>query len=147
METIFLIVTTVRETDCIDRVVACTIALEGNANAACVCVCVCVWLCRRCEMDYCCVCSCMSSSFFSFFFCCVSLLAAMKVAGHELKGLISYFNLNMKDLHFPIMSLVDYLVGVSVRRALACKLSLDRVPLASACVIYSWWLAVCDCSV
>jgi len=35
--------------------------------------------------------------------------AAMKVAGHELKGLISYFNLNMKDLHFPIMSLVDYL--------------------------------------
>jgi Clustered mitochondria len=35
--------------------------------------------------------------------------AASKVAGHDLKGLISYFNLGIPDLHFPLMALVDYL--------------------------------------
>lgn len=35
--------------------------------------------------------------------------AAIKVAGHDLKGLIAYFNLGIADLHFPLMALVDYL--------------------------------------
>jgi hypothetical protein len=34
--------------------------------------------------------------------------AASKVAGHELKSLISYVNCEVKDLHFPLMALVDY---------------------------------------
>ena len=32
--------------------------------------------------------------------------AAIKVAGHDLKGLIAYFNLGIADLHFPLMALV-----------------------------------------
>jgi hypothetical protein len=34
---------------------------------------------------------------------------AAKVAGHDLKGLIQYFNLGVDLLHFPLMVLVDYL--------------------------------------
>eukprot|EP01102_Stenamoeba_stenopodia_P007672 TRINITY_DN2166_c0_g4_i2.p1 TRINITY_DN2166_c0_g4~~TRINITY_DN2166_c0_g4_i2.p1 ORF type:complete len:974 (+),score=252.47 TRINITY_DN2166_c0_g4_i2:436-3357(+) len=34
---------------------------------------------------------------------------AAKVAGNELKGLISYFNCGVPDLHVPLMALVDYL--------------------------------------
>ena len=34
--------------------------------------------------------------------------AAAKVAGHELKGLINYFNCNIENLCLPLMSLVDY---------------------------------------
>lgn len=34
--------------------------------------------------------------------------AAAKVAGHELKGLIQYFNCGLHDLYLPLMALVDY---------------------------------------
>lgn len=34
--------------------------------------------------------------------------AAAKVAGNELKGLISYFNCKIQDLNVPLMALVDY---------------------------------------
>ena len=33
--------------------------------------------------------------------------AASKVAGHELKGLMAYFNCNIPGLCFPLMALVD----------------------------------------
>jgi len=33
---------------------------------------------------------------------------AIKAAGHELKGLMCFYNLRMKDLHFPLMALIDY---------------------------------------
>jgi hypothetical protein len=34
--------------------------------------------------------------------------AAAKVAGHELKGLQAYMNAGVKELHYPLMALVDY---------------------------------------
>jgi hypothetical protein len=34
---------------------------------------------------------------------------AAKVAGNELRGLITYFNAGVPDLHVPLMALVDYL--------------------------------------
>ena len=34
---------------------------------------------------------------------------AIKAAGHELRGLISYYQCHMKNLHFPLMVLVDYM--------------------------------------
>jgi tetratricopeptide (TPR) repeat protein len=34
--------------------------------------------------------------------------AASKVAGHDLKGLRTYFNCSITALHFPLMALVDY---------------------------------------
>lgn len=34
--------------------------------------------------------------------------AAAKVAGHELKGLQAYMNTGVKELHYPLMALVDY---------------------------------------
>lgn len=34
--------------------------------------------------------------------------AASKVAGHELKGLLAYFNLGIRDLCLPLMALIDY---------------------------------------
>jgi len=34
--------------------------------------------------------------------------SAAKVAGNELRGLISYFNCGIKDLNVPLMALVDY---------------------------------------
>lgn len=34
--------------------------------------------------------------------------AAAKVAGHELKGVISYLNCRIPDLNVPLMCLVDY---------------------------------------
>ncbi|EGG19006.1 Histidine kinase A [Cavenderia fasciculata] len=33
---------------------------------------------------------------------------AMKAAGHELKGLMSYYNARVEDLHHPLMALIDY---------------------------------------
>ena len=38
-----------------------------------------------------------------------STTVAAKVAGHDLKGLMLYFNLGIDLLHFPLMVLVDYL--------------------------------------
>jgi len=35
--------------------------------------------------------------------------AAMKVAGHELKGSIAYFNCGIPNLHIPMIALVDYM--------------------------------------
>jgi hypothetical protein len=35
--------------------------------------------------------------------------AAAKVAGNELKGLISYFNSGVRELRVPLMALVDYM--------------------------------------
>ena len=35
--------------------------------------------------------------------------AAQHVAGNELRGLISFFKCNVKDLHVPLMALIDYL--------------------------------------
>lgn len=34
---------------------------------------------------------------------------AAKAAGHELKGLISFYNSNVEGLNFPLMALIDYL--------------------------------------
>jgi hypothetical protein len=34
--------------------------------------------------------------------------SAAKVAGNELRGLISYFNCHISKLHLPLMALVDY---------------------------------------
>mgnify|MGYP002379608953 FL=1 len=34
--------------------------------------------------------------------------AASKVAGHELKGLMAYFNAGVKDVCLPLMALIDY---------------------------------------
>ncbi len=34
--------------------------------------------------------------------------AAAKAAGHDLKGTINYFNSGVKELHFPLMILIDY---------------------------------------
>lgn len=31
----------------------------------------------------------------------------MKIAGHELRGLLSYFNSGVEDLHMPLMCLID----------------------------------------
>jgi hypothetical protein len=33
---------------------------------------------------------------------------AAKAAGHELRGLVSYYNSNVPDLNFPLMALIDY---------------------------------------
>lgn len=35
--------------------------------------------------------------------------AAAKAAGHDLLGLIHYFNIGIPDLHFPLMALVDFM--------------------------------------
>lgn len=35
--------------------------------------------------------------------------AAAKVAGHELRGLIGYLNLELTELGLPLMALVDFL--------------------------------------
>lgn len=43
--------------------------------------------------------------------------AAAKVAGLELKSLISYLNCEISELHYPLMALVDY----------RCELPLSRV--------------------
>jgi Clustered mitochondria len=76
----------------------------------------------------------------------------MKVAGHELKGLISYFNLSLKEVHFPIMSLVDYL-GFRV-------IAMSLLPISKDSLVYgtgdaartihsdsgtSWHTTVCVC--
>jgi hypothetical protein len=37
--------------------------------------------------------------------------AAHKVAGHELRGLMSYFSSMPAGVSFPLMCLIDYLVG------------------------------------
>ncbi len=34
--------------------------------------------------------------------------AAMKAAGHDLKGAIHYFNCNLSNLRIPLMALIDY---------------------------------------
>eukprot|EP01133_Synstelium_polycarpum_P007370 gene7370-8589_t len=34
---------------------------------------------------------------------------AMKAAGHELKGLMGYFNCNIEGLYLPLMALIDYM--------------------------------------
>jgi Clustered mitochondria len=36
--------------------------------------------------------------------------AAAKVAGHDRKGLIAYFDCKNPHLHFPLLALVDFLV-------------------------------------
>jgi tetratricopeptide (TPR) repeat protein len=45
-------------------------------------------------------------------------IAAGKVAGHELKGLLSYFGCGLPDVYFPLMMLLDYrgfrLIAMSV---------------------------------
>jgi hypothetical protein len=52
--------------------------------------------------------------------------AAAKVAGCELRGLMAYFNCDVQNLHFPLMSLVDYrgfrLIAMSI-------LPIDRTTL------------------
>mgnify|MGYP005867219343 CR=1 FL=1 len=32
----------------------------------------------------------------------------MKAAGHELKGLLSYYNCHVPGLNFPLMGLIDF---------------------------------------
>lgn len=34
--------------------------------------------------------------------------AAAKAAGHDLKGTIHYFNCGVKEIHLPLMTLIDY---------------------------------------
>lgn len=33
---------------------------------------------------------------------------ARKIGGHELKGLMSYYNCQIPGLHFPLMALIDF---------------------------------------
>ena len=54
--------------------------------------------------------------------------AAMKVAGHDLKGLISYYNLEMGNMHFPLMALVDYL-GYRL-------IALSVLPISNETIVY-----------
>ena len=53
------------------------------------------------------------------------------MANHELKGLMSYFSLGMKDVFMPLMALVDYrgfrLVAMSV------------LPVNSSTLIYGFF--------
>lgn len=34
--------------------------------------------------------------------------AAAKAAGHDLKGTIHYFNTGLREIHLPLMALIDY---------------------------------------
>lgn len=34
--------------------------------------------------------------------------AASKAAGHDLKGSVHYYNAGVKDLHLPLMAVIDY---------------------------------------
>jgi hypothetical protein len=34
--------------------------------------------------------------------------AAAKAAGHDLQGTIHYFNSGLRELHLPLMALIDY---------------------------------------
>lgn len=34
--------------------------------------------------------------------------AAAKAAGHDLKGAIHYFNSGIREIHLPLMALIDY---------------------------------------
>jgi len=54
--------------------------------------------------------------------------AASKVAGHDLKGLIAYFNLGIPDLYFPLMALVDYL-GFRL-------IAMSLLPINSSTIVY-----------
>eukprot|EP01114_Cavostelium_apophysatum_P011844 TRINITY_DN2636_c0_g1_i2.p1 TRINITY_DN2636_c0_g1~~TRINITY_DN2636_c0_g1_i2.p1 ORF type:complete len:1423 (+),score=460.75 TRINITY_DN2636_c0_g1_i2:227-4495(+) len=53
---------------------------------------------------------------------------AAKVAGHDLKGLIQYFDLGIPGLHFPLMALVDY-VGFRLQ-------ALSLLPINAETLIY-----------
>jgi len=57
--------------------------------------------------------------------------AAHKIAGHDLKGLISYFNLGIADLYFPLMALVDYL-GYRLIAISVLPISKDTIVYGSA---------------
>ena len=59
--------------------------------------------------------------FLYIFELCLSIfvfLLLFLVSGHELKGLMAYFSLEMEEVNFPLMTLVDYrgfrLVAISV---------------------------------
>ncbi|PRP84152.1 hypothetical protein PROFUN_04143 [Planoprotostelium fungivorum] len=55
-------------------------------------------------------------------------MAAAKVAGNDLKGLVQYFNLGISRLHFPLMALVDYM-GFRIQ-------ALSLLPINSDTIIY-----------
>lgn len=53
--------------------------------------------------------------------------AAAKVAGNELKGLISYFNSGVRELRVPLMALVDYMGTLGCRSKTTTTFSLMPV--------------------
>ena len=53
--------------------------------------------------------------------------AAAKVAGNELKGLISYFNSGVRELRVPLMALVDYMGTLGGRSKTTTTFSLMPV--------------------
>ena len=46
---------------------------------------------------------------------------AKQVAGHELKGLKAYYSTADSELHFPLMALIDYKVGLCEEISLKCS--------------------------